>query len=505
MIVTNVLRKSAGWETIIRVSRILKQRGIRVWVVGGWVRDSLLGRPTRDIDFAAAGNGLETAQRVAEELGGRYVMLDEVNGVGRVILKPGEEKEYETGIEILDFTTLNGNSIEEDLSRRDFTVNALAAEPGGEESSNIQIIDPHRGLADLEGKIIRATNEKVFRADPVRLLRAVRLAAQLDFVIEPETKTRIKREAVLAAGVAGERLHEELVRLLSTTGSGRYLTFLDELGLLTELFPELEITRNTEQPPEHYWEVLRHSLETVKAFDFVLHQNGWEFGKQEILAAVPWQAEYRDYFQVEVSSGSRRAGLFRLAALLHDIAKPQTKTIETGGKMRFLGHAQEGAETVPVIMERLRFSTREIRLVEAAVRHHMRPTQMGWPELPSKRAVYRFYRDAGEAAAGVLFLSLADHLATRGPTLDRENWQVHTNITGYILAQKTAIPRPEHWLIDGYDIMNRFDLNPGQRVGELLEAAHEAQAAGQIASKEEALRLIRDILNGHSETAQSEE
>jgi poly(A) polymerase len=492
-----MLRKSTGWETVIRVKHLLEQQGIRGWVVGGWLRDSLLERMTRDIDFAVAGNGLETARRVAEVLGGRYVMLDKENGVGRVILKPGGEREHETGLEILDFTTLNGASIEEDLSHRDFTIDAIAAEPGSEESSNIQILDPFKGLYDLGKKVIRATNEKVFEADPVRLLRAVRLAAQLDFLIEPETTAGIKKEAGRLPGVAEERIHEELVRLLTKAGSGRYLAYLDELGLLTGLFPELEIARDTKQPPEHYWEVLRHSLETVKAFDFILHEHDWEYGSGELQEAVPWQQEYRQYFLQEVGSGSNRTALFRLAALLHDVAKPQTKTLEPGGRIRFLGHAREGAETARRIMERLRFSNRETRLVEAAVTHHMRPTQMGWPELPSKRAVYRFYRDAGEAAVGVLFLSLADHLATCGPTLDRENWRVHTSITRHILSQKTEMPRPENWLVDGYDIMSRFDLKPGWQVGELLESVHEAQAAGQVATKDEALSFVGNIIKGH--------
>ncbi len=501
MNITNLLRKAAGWPTITRVAGLLQQSGHPGWVVGGWVRDSLLERPTRDIDFAVSGSGLAAARKTAEAFGGKYVLLDAENGVGRVVL--GGEKEPAAGSGILDFTTLNGDSIEEDLRRRDFTVDALAVLPAAE-LAEIKIIDPYQGLSDLVKKTVRATDARVFPSDPVRLLRAVRLAAQLDFAVAAETEAEIRKKAGLLAGVAGERVHEELTRLLVLSGSGRYLSYLDELGLLTVLFPELEIARTTIQPPEHYWEVLRHSLETVKAFDFILRESDWEFGSGEVREPVPWRAADREYFQEKAGSGSSRAALFRLAALLHDVGKPQTKTIENGGRMRFLGHAREGAETVRLIMARLRFSTRETRLTAAAVEHHMRPTQMGWPELPTRRAVYRFYRDAGEAAAGVLFLSLADHLATRGPALDRENWQIHTAITRHILAQESGLPRPENWLIDGYDIMNQFGLPPGRKVGALLETAHEAQAAGQVVTREEALGLVRNILKGNPETVPDE-
>jgi poly(A) polymerase len=183
-----------------------------------------------------------------------------------------------------------------------------------------------------------------------------------------------------------------------------------------------------------------------------------------------------------------------MAALLHDVAKPSTRTVEPGGKMRFLGHAQKGAEVVGVVLGRLGLNRREIALVQTAVRHHLRPTQMGWPNLPTKRAINRFLRDTGEAAPGILYLSLADHLATRGPELDPANWRLHVETVKHIQEQRNRQPVPPSHLVDGYDIMSFFSLSPGRRVGELLANVRKAQASGDISSRGEALALVGRLL-----------
>ena len=186
----------------------------------------------------------------------------------------------------------------------------------------------------------------------------------------------------------------------------------------------------------------------------------------------------------------------KLAALLHDIAKPQAKAIDEGGRMRFLGHAREGAAIAVNIMERLRFSGKEVRLVEIIVRYHLRPGQMSHDELPSPRAIYRYFRDIGEAGIDVLFFSLADHLATRGPQLILARWQEHAQMVEYVLAQRfqeggLVVP-PK--LIDGHDLINVFGMSPGPKVGQLLEAVSEAQAVGELTTRQEALAYIRERL-----------
>jgi poly(A) polymerase len=469
---------------------------IQAYVVGGWVRDRLLGRDTDDIDIALKGDGLDTAEKLALSLGGKYVPLDEVNRIGRIVLPDAGPSAK--GQQTIDIASYQDN-IEKDLARRDFTINALAIELSGlVEDKADRIIDPFKGKSDLESKIIRAVAGTAFAEDPVRLLRAVRLAVLLDFTIEPETESMIMWDAALISRVAGERVREEVLLILSSSKAGSCLEYLDMLHLLTALFPELEKSRGFPQPSEHYWDVLNHSLKTVAALDYLLHLENWEYTSEAILAEVPWSDELKFYFEGQVGHASSRIALTRLSALFHDIAKPRTMTVEPGGRVRFLGHADEGIIMIADILARMRFSNREARFVETLVKYHLRPTQMGLPEMPTRRAVYRYYRDTGEAAVGVLFLSLADHLATRGPNLDLENWKMHCQVVAYVLSQRPVEEKRPVRLIDGYDIMNIFGLGPGPQVGELLELVQEAQAAGEVTSKDEALILVKQLIRARS-------
>ncbi len=262
------------------------------------------------------------------------------------------------------------------------------------------------------------------------------------------------------------------------------------------MIPELAQAKGVEQPRVHFWDVLDHSIQTVGTVDFLLRQGAWEYTGEEVLAAVPWSAELKQHFDREVSSGSTRGSLLKLAALLHDIAKPQTKAIDEGGRTRFLGHDKEGAAIAAGILERLRFSTREVKLVEVLVRYHLRPTQMSQDELPSRRAIYRYFRDTGEAGIDILFLSLADHLATKGQHLDLTQWQEHARMTEYVLArhfeEESLMVPPK--LIDGHDLIDSFGLSPGSKIGEVLEAVREAQATGEVTAREEALAYVAHLL-----------
>jgi poly(A) polymerase len=467
------------------VNNLLTEQGVRSYLVGGFVRDLLLGRETADIDIAVSQDGVEIAQKVADALDGKFVLLDKVNRVGRVIV--GREARRE-----LDFSTFQG-SIEGDLAERDFTIDAIAVDPG-ELNKDVHLIDPFNGRADLKEGIIRAVSETAFQSDAARLLRAVRLAAELGFSVDRQTETLIRENCHLIAGVAGERIREELLRLLAAPNCGRFLPYLDELGLLTAIIPELAEAKGVEQPKEHFWDVFDHSLETVIAVDFILRQGGWQYAGDEVLAATPWSELLAQHFSREVSHGSTRRSLLKLAALLHDVAKPQTKAIAQDGRMRFLGHGKLGAEVAVGILERLRFSSKEIKLVEVMVREHLRPGQMSQQGLPTHRAIYRYFRDTEGAGIDILFLSLADHLASRGPNLELEGYKEHARMVEYVLTQhleQERVTTPPK-LVSGHDLINTFDLSPGPKIGKLLEAVREAQASGEITTREEALAYIRE-------------
>ncbi|HLB28147.1 MAG TPA: HD domain-containing protein [Dehalococcoidales bacterium] len=476
---------SESWVLLEKLGELLAERGIEAYIVGGWVRDTLLGRETADIDIAVAGDALEIASGVAESLDGRYVPLDVDNKVARVVLPDKRQ---------LDFSAFEG-TIERDLARRDFTVNAMAVSLRQFGRESPQVIDPFKGQADVKKKIIRTVSDNVFSEDAVRLLRAARLAAELGFIIDKPAEALIRQHSHLISSVAGERVREEFLRLLAISGAGQ-LKHLDELGLLIAIFPELADAKGVGQPKEHHWDVFEHSLRTVAAVDLVLQQGDWEFADKKSLAGVPWSDVLAGRFVQEVSSGSTRRTLLKLAALLHDINKPQTKALDENGRMRFLGHAQEGAETAVKMLQRLRFSAKEIKLVETEVLHHLRPTQLSQSDLPTRRAIYRYFRDTGEAGIDILFLSLADHLATRGPGLIPDGWQEHLRLVEYVIGkhseQEKLVNPPK--LLDGYDIINIFRIPVGPQVGELLEAVREARASGELTTREEALSYISDRL-----------
>jgi len=474
---------------LTKVSQFLSREDIDSYLVGGYVRDTLLGRPTRDVDIAVDAFAPEVAEKMATALKAKYVLLDRANEIARVVLIEGDPTQGDRWH--LDFSTIRGG-IEADLSHRDFTINAMAVNLRELEESHPQLIDPFQGKRDLDRGLIRVVSEAAFQEDPARLLRAVRLAAEYGFHIEERTEALIQAQSQLISQVAGERVREELCRLLSTPNTAQFLHYLDHLGLLIAIFPELVPTKGVEQPIEHFWDVFHHSIETVAALERLIRTGDVEY-EDDILSLAPRSPAILQHFEEEVSSGVTRSALLKLAALLHDIAKPKTKSLEPNGRARFLGHTKEGAVMAGSILQRLRFSTRETKLVQKVIESHLRLWQMGGEGKPTSRAIYRFFRDTGDASIDIIFLTLADFLATRGPNLDREEWSQHCQLMDYILSQQEREKEkitPEK-LIDGHDLINTFGLKPGRKIGELLEVVREAQGVGEITTREEALAFVQ--------------
>ena len=481
--------KKETFDILLRLRDLLSQRSIEAYLTGGFVRDALLGEEGYDIDIVVAANAMKLAPEVAGALEGKYVSLDEANEIARVVLR--RERPLH-----IDFSTMRG-SIEEDLSQRDFTMDAIAVDLNDIEKPSPPFIDPFGGEQDLRRGVVRAISEEAFVRDPARLLRGLRLAAEFGFSLDDETKKQIEGHHRLITTVAAERVRDELCRLLAAPRAAQSLRLLDELGLLLDIFPELSTTKGAEQPKEHFWDVFEHSVETVSAIEFVLRIGSLAYYDEGILALVPWSSELERHFEEKVSSGHSRKTLLKLVALLHDVAKPETKSIDEKGRMRFLGHAKKGATVAEGIMERLRFSAREKEMVRKMVLHHLRPGQLSGEGLPTRRAIYRYFRDTGDVAIDTIFLNLADHLATRGPELDFEEWQQHAQKLAYVLEERfreESIVAPPK-LIDGHDVIDSFDLIPGPKIGELLEAVREAQAAGDITTREEALAFVQKQLS----------
>jgi poly(A) polymerase len=465
--------------------------GIDAYLLGGFIRDMLLHRVSYDIDLAVSGDAEEQAHGIALATGGTFVPLDHERGIYRVAAIIPDDGRW-----TVDIATLQGN-IDDDLRRRDFTVDALAVPLAdtGVPYGDWPIIDPTGGLNDLASKTLRLTGPDVLAADPLRLIRAVRIAVQTGFDIEPETADAVREQVSLISTVSAERVREELLTILSLPGVWRSVELLDTLGLMDEILPELTPARGVEQPKEHHWDVFEHSLHCTEFAEQVLDP---EFRRTNPAGKlIPWSSWLTEYFDEEYADGHTRATYLKLAALLHDVAKPETKALQPDGRVRFLGHPVKGAATTKKILKRLRASSKASEAVRVMVDQHLRPSQLAQKgEMPTSRAVYRYYRDVGDVAVDTLYLCMADYLAARGPDIDLEDWGRHCERMGFTLQEKHVQEAPERRqrLLTGHDLMALFNLSPGPELQPLLEMVQEAHAAGEANTKEEALTMVSQAL-----------
>lgn len=477
-------------------------RSVDAWATGGFLRDSLLGLDAHDVDVTIGGDPLTLGRHLAQQLDAHFVVLDASRQHVRLVLKSAPLH--------VDLTPLRASDIGADLRLRDYTIDALAAPLAEVAAGEIELMDPTNGQADLKDGVVRVIAEQALLDDPLRLLRGPRIATQLGFEIEGGTADLICKHAALVTTPAAERQRDELMRIFSTDAAKPGLHLLDELGLLTRLVPEIEETRGCEQPKEHHFDVLGHLFAAVGCLDFLLGDEPPDNAVaaqlwHELWSELEWCEGLSQYFNEELALGTDRRALLKFCAFLHDIAKPQTKSFEDDGRMRFFGHSETGAEMAAVIMRRLRFSARETKAVQAMIAAHLRPVQLGQQGRPSSRAIYKYFRDTGEAGIDTLFLSLADHLATVGPRVSIDGFKRHVAHISYILEQRfgeEAITSPPK-LIDGDELMAELSLSPGPLLGRLLEAIREAQAVGEVTEHDGALALARARLEIEREAVES--
>ena len=467
----------------------------QVYLVGGAVRDALLGRPIRDLDFALAGDAIRLARTVADHLGLSFYILDAERGIGRVVA--GEEERM-----TLDFARFRGPDLAADLAGRDFTVNALALPATATDLS--ELIDPLGGRQDLERRLLRATSDTAFQDDPVRVIRAVRLALQLGFTIEPHTQALLRAAAGLVGQPAPERSRDELAHILAGPGVALALRQLDELGALAVLIPEIEALKGLAQPPPERQDVWGHTLVVLETLEAVLGALGLTDDGRRTTDNRRWAIlhplhAYRRYLAehlaVRLSAERPRRALLFLAALLHDVGKPQTRRVD---KVLSDDHAQVGAALAEVRLRALRFSSDEVDWVRCIIAGHTRPAELVGLLPLSRRDIYRYYRALGEAGVDVGLLALAQAVARWGAASQVERWQPYVQVVATLLEHyfrrytQTIAPAP---LLTGDDLIRELGLQPGPVIGQVLEAIREAQAAGEVRSRSVALALARRILN----------
>jgi len=468
----------------------------RVWLVGGSVRDGFLGRPTSDFDFVVQGDALALGRRLANELGADYYDLDPQRGAGRLILTTGEGRRSK-----LDFAALRGPDIAEDLRRRDFTVNAMAI-PLGPSGSASDLVDPLHGVRDLQQKVLRACSATSIADDPIRAVRAARLSAELGLRLEKETIHQVRQAKATLAGVSPERLRDELFRLLESVAPGTGLRLLDHLALLDSVIPEMSPLHGLPQPPPHAFDAFDHTLATVEHLDHLLRLLAGRAGKgaatemteaEALTSLAPYRGGLTSYIDFSPSFGRPRAALLLWSALLHDSGKPQSRATDAEGRLRFFGHETIGARVAVEASRRLRLSTVEQAEVEMTVLHHMRPEWLEADGTPSARAVYRFFRAAESAGVSVVLLSLADLLGRFVPPAPQDAWRRRLETARLLLQawfSERSLRVAPAMLLSGEEVMELRGIVPGPEVGRILEALREAQAAGEVQSRQEAESFV---------------
>jgi len=456
------------------VRRALGDAG-EVWIAGGAVRDAALGREVTDLDLAVTGDPGAMARDVARAGGGHAFELSAEFATWRAMAADGSWQ--------VDVTALRGETIVADLGERDFTIGAVAVPLRGGEA-----VDPHGGLADLDRRTLRVVGERSFATDPLRLLRAVRLAAELDLRIDPDTVALARAEAHRAAEPAGERQLAELRRLLAAPDPLRGMALLDELGLTAVVLPELEALRGVEQSANHHLDVHGHTL-AVLARTLDVEADLERFAGERSAEAQALLAE-------PLADEMTRGVALRFGALLHDIGKPVTRG-EHDGYVTFLGHDREGAAIVGEICARLRASRALTQHLKALTLHHLR---LGFlvheAPLPPRR-VHEYLRATEPVAPDVTLLSVADRLSARGsgPFATEEAVEGHLALARQMLAAAFDWRRdgPPDPLLRGDELAAELGIPEGPELGELLAELEAAQYGGEVRNREEALDLARRV------------
>jgi putative nucleotidyltransferase with HDIG domain len=446
-----------------------------VWLVGGAVRDRALGRPTDDYDVAVIGDARGLARELARSADAHVFALSEAFGVWRVVARAAGWQ--------VDVLPVIGGSIENDLAGRDFTINAMAEPLGGG-----PYVDPFGGMSDLRERRLRMVSASAFVEDPLRTLRLVRLTCELGFSVDAATRAAAGASATALAQVAPERVFAELKRILIADRALEGLALMDEIGATRVVLPELTRMHGVGQSPYHHLDVYEHTRSVLAATIELARTPG------------EWLGEHADavarFLAEPLANELTRGQALRFGALLHDVAKPETRRVTPEGRVTFVGHDAEGAEMAAAVMTRLRASERLREHVAALTRNHLR---LGFlvHEVPlGRRAIYRYLRACDPVPVDVTLLSVADRLATRGRGSDeaiRRHLELARVLLGEALAWRKGRPRLP---FRGDELAREVGLRPGRELGRILSELEEASFAGEISSREQAIERARELLAG---------
>jgi tRNA nucleotidyltransferase/poly(A) polymerase len=448
--------------------------GREAWIVGGAVRDRLLGRGTSDLDVSLPDDPKDAARALARATGGAAFRLSGAFGAWRVV-GPGHAWH-------VDLVVLRDGDIDADLAARDFTVNAMAEPLAGGD-----LLDPHGGRADLDARRLRMVTPAALDDDPLRALRAVRIAIDLDLTIESDTAAAIGRAAPGLERVAAERIFGELKQVIASPSVRTGLQLMDAHGLTGQVLPELVALRGVEQNEFHHLDVHDHTLEVLDQVA-AIERDPLAAGFGEHADAVG--ALLREPLADELSRGEA----MRFAALLHDAAKPWTRTRRDDGRLGFPGHDRAGADVARTVLRRLRASEKLVDYVAALCLHHLRVGFLVHERPLDRRTVWRYLEATGPWTPEVTVFTVADRLATRGRNAEpaiAAHVELARELLGPAFARRAEGRRPP--LVRGDELARELGLPRGPRLGELLAQLEEDRFAGAIATREDAIARAREL------------
>jgi len=470
-VITPTLTKKLKQHPVIKAAYQISQRvETPVYLVGGAVRDLLMGiLPEKDFDFVTE-NHLEKAARLFSRIvSGSLIRWSSDPPNYRVIFY------WKNNRTEVDFSGFRGDDLYQDLAERDFTVNAIALMVNELfNGADLKLYDPLEGKEDLQKRILRTTSSHSFDKDPLRILRAIRIAIARNLTIDFKTREEIRCQKERLRLVAAERIRSEFFKIISFPGAKDSLKLLEELGLLSLLIPETEYLKVRDMGESQSLSLWEHSLETVSWCEWVLDYRG------EIFSG--FQENLKSHFYEEIEADVDRYCLLKLGGLLHDV---EESSREKGGR-----------NVVGKVVRRFKLGKRANRILRKLVEYYRRPLHLLQLERVNTQAYFRFFRDLGPEGLDVLVLSWADFISQQPERfetpLDLKFRNLINSLMNYYLREYLITsPQP---LISGKDIIEKFGLKEGEIIGNLLNQIASAEAEGCLSSRKEAFLYLGNLI-----------